>query len=100
VVADATARIESSIVRGPAIVGPGAHVREAYVGPYTSIGEGVVIEGAEIEHSVVLAGASISYLGGRLEASVVGCDTKIFQDFRLPRALRVLVGQGANISLA
>jgi glucose-1-phosphate thymidylyltransferase len=100
VVADATARIEASIVRGPAIIGPGAHVREAYVGPYTSIGEGVVIEGAEIEHSVVLAGASISYLGGRLEASVVGRDTKIFRDFRLPRALRVLVGEGANISLA
>jgi glucose-1-phosphate thymidylyltransferase len=100
VVADATARIESSIVRGPAIVGPGAHVRDAYVGPYTSIGEGVVIEGAEIEHSVVLAGASISYLGGRLEASVVGRDTKIFRDFRLPRALRVQVGEGANISLA
>jgi glucose-1-phosphate thymidylyltransferase len=99
VVADATARIESSIVRGPAIIGPGAGVREAYVGPYTSIGEGVVIEGAEIEHSVVLAGASISYLGGRLEASVVGRDTKIFRDFRLPRALRVLVGEGANISL-
>jgi glucose-1-phosphate thymidylyltransferase len=100
VVADPTARIESSIVRGPAIVGAGAHVREAYVGPYTSIGAGVVIEGAEIEHSVILAGASITHLGGRLEASLVGCNAKIFRDFRLPRAVRVLVGEGANISLA
>ena len=100
VVAHATARIESSTVRGPAIIGRGAHVREAYVGPYTSIDERVLIEGAEIEHSVVLAGASIMHLGGRLEASVVGRDARIFRDFRLPRALRLQVGEGANISLA
>jgi glucose-1-phosphate thymidylyltransferase len=95
-----SARIESSVVRGPVVIGPGAHVREAYVGPYTSIGENVVIEGAEIEHSIILAGASIRYLGGRLEASVVGRDAKIFRDFRLPRALRLQVGEGANVSLA
>jgi glucose-1-phosphate thymidylyltransferase len=100
VVADPTARIESSTVRGPAIIGPGALLRDAYVGPYTSIGEGVVVDGAEIEHSVILPGASISHLGGRLEASVVGRDAKIFRDFRLPRALRLQVGEGANVSLA
>jgi len=100
VVADATARIESSTVRGPAIIGPGALLREAYVGPYTSIGEGVLVEGAEIEHSVVLSGASISHLGGRLEASLVGRETRVFRDFRLPRALRLQVGEGASISLA
>ncbi len=100
VVAHATARIESSIVRGPAVIGPGADVRNAYVGPYTSIGEGVMVEGAEIEHSVVLAGASIKHLGGRLEASVVGRDAMVFRDFRLPRALRLQVGEGARVSLA
>jgi len=100
VVAHATARIESSVVRGPAVIGPGADVRSAYVGPYTSIGEKVMIEGAEIEHSVVLAGASIKHLGGRLEASVVGREAKVFRDFRLPRALRLQVGEGAKVSLA
>jgi glucose-1-phosphate thymidylyltransferase len=100
VVAHATACIERSIVRGPAVIGPGARVREAYVGPYTSIGEGAVIEGAEIEHSIVFAGASIKYLGSRLEASVVGRDARIFRDFKLPRALRLHVGDGAKVSLA
>jgi glucose-1-phosphate thymidylyltransferase len=99
VVAHGTARIESSTVRGPAIIGPGAHLREAYVGPYTSLGEHVVIEGAEIEHSVVLAGASITHLMDRLEACVVGRNARIFRDFRLPRALRLQVGEGAMISL-
>ena len=49
-----TARLESSIVRGPAIIGAGARLRDAYVGPYTSIGNDVVIEGAEVEHSIVM----------------------------------------------
>jgi glucose-1-phosphate thymidylyltransferase len=93
------ARIESSVVRGPAIVGARARLRDAYVGPYTSIGEDVLIEGAEIEHSVVLGGASISHLGGRLEASVIGPKSKVFRDFRLPRALRLTVGEGAEVSL-
>ncbi len=95
-----TARIESSVVRGPAILGPRARLIDSYVGPYSSIGPDVVIEGAEIEHSVVLAGASIRHLGGRLEASVVGPRAKVFRDFRLPRALRLQVGEGAEVSLA
>lgn len=95
-----TATLESSMVRGPAVIGAGACLREAYVGPYTSIGEDVLIEGAEIEHSIVLAGASISYLGGRLEASVLGPGARVFRDFRLPKAMRLNVGEGAEISLA
>jgi len=93
------ARIESSIVRGPAVIGARAHLCDAYVGPYTSIGDDVRIEGAEIEHSVILAGASISHLGGRLEASVVGPKSKVFRDFRLPRAMRLTLGEGAEVSL-
>ena len=60
------------MVRGPAVIGAGAMLEDAYIGPYTSIGDGVRVEGAEIEHSIVLAGAVIEHLGGRLEASVVG----------------------------
>ena len=93
------ARIKSSIVRGPAIIGARARVRDAYVGPYTSIGDDVTIEGAEIEHSVVLPGASIRHLGGRLEASVIGPKSRVFRDFRLPRALRMTVGEGAEVCL-
>ncbi|HEY6781243.1 MAG TPA: sugar phosphate nucleotidyltransferase [Thermoleophilaceae bacterium] len=100
VIAHPTARIESSVVRGPAILGPRARLIDSYVGPYTSIGPDVVVEGAEIEHSVVLSGASIRHLGGRLEASVVGPHAKVFRDFRLPRALRLQVGEGAEVSLA
>jgi len=94
-----SARLESSIVRGPAIIGARVELIDAYVGPYTAVGDDVVVEGAEIEHSVILPGASIRHLGGRLEASVVGPKARVFRDFRLPKALRLNVGEGAEVSL-
>ena len=94
-----SAQLESTTVRGPAVIGAGACIRDAYIGPYTSVGRNVVIEGAEVEHSIVLAGASIKHLSGRLEASVVGANARIFRDFRLPRAMRLNVGEGAEVSL-
>ena len=93
------AHIESSVVRGPAIIGARARLCEAYVGPYTSIGDDVLIEGAEVEHSVILPGTSVRHLCGRLEASVIGPRARVFRDFRLPRAFRMTVGEGAEVSL-
>jgi glucose-1-phosphate thymidylyltransferase len=98
--ADPTARLTSTTVRGPVMIGPGVDIRDSYIGPYTSIGPDVIIENAEVEHSVILEGASIRHLGGRLEASVVGPRARIFRDFRLPRAVRVNIGEDAEIAIA
>ena len=99
VVIDPSARLRSTTVRGPVIIGPDVEISDAYIGPYSSIGRGVVIENAEVEHSIILPNASIRHLGGRLEASVVGSGARIFRDFRLPRALRLNVGEGAEVAL-
>ena len=95
-----TARLTSAVVRGPVIIGPGAQVRDAYIGPYTSVGPHVVIENAEVEHSIILSHASIQNLGTRLEGSIVGRHARVFSDFRLPRALRLNVNDGAEVSIA
>lgn len=95
-----SAELDATVVRGPAVIGAGAVLRDAYIGPYSSIGDGVRVEGAEIEHSIVLAGAVIEHLGGRLEASVVGRGARVYRDFALPRAYRLRVGDGNEISLA
>jgi glucose-1-phosphate thymidylyltransferase len=97
---DPSARLECTMIRGPVTIGPRAHVIDSYIGPNTAIGEGAVIEGAEIEHSIILPGAVIKHLGRRLEASVVGREARVIRDFALPKALRVQVGDGAEISLA
>lgn len=96
---DPSASVRASTIVGPAIIGAGASVADAYIGPYTSIGAGARVEGAEIERSIIGDGASVMHIGGRLVASVVGRDARVFRDFSLPRALRLRVGQGTEISL-
>lgn len=99
VLIDSTASVESSVIVGPVIIGAGASIVEAYIGPYTSIGANVCIEGAELERSIILPGATIMHIGGRLVGSVVGRRARIFRDFSLPRALRLNVGDGGEVSL-
>jgi glucose-1-phosphate thymidylyltransferase len=95
-----TAIVRSSVIRGPVAIGAGAKVSDAYLGPYTAVGDQAVIEGVEIEDSVVLSGAEIRYIAERLHRSVVGRNARLFRDFRLPRACRLVVGKDAEIALA
>jgi glucose-1-phosphate thymidylyltransferase len=99
VVVHPTARLHRSVVRGPAIVGADARLTDAYVGPYTSIGAGVVVEGAEIEHSIVLDAAELRYVGTRLESSVIGHGARVVRGFALPTAMRIAIGDGAEMLL-
>ena len=93
------ASVSASVIVGPAVIGAGARIADAYIGPYTSVGAGARIEGTEIERSIISAGASITHVGGRLVASVVGRNARIFRDFSLPRALRLRVGDGTEVAL-
>ena len=93
------ARLERSTVRGPAIIGRGAVIRDAYIGPYTAIGEDVKIDGAELEHSIVLAGSEINELEYRIEASLIGRNVRIGKGPALPKAYRFVVGDNAEIQI-
>ena len=93
------ARLERSTVRGPAIIGRGAVIRDAYIGPYTAIGEDVKIDGAELEHSIVLAGSEIRQLEYRIEASLIGRNVRIGKGPSLPKAYRFVVGDNAEIQI-
>jgi glucose-1-phosphate thymidylyltransferase len=94
-----SAEVRDSLIRGPVVIGPGASISKAYIGPYTSIGADVTIESVEVEHSIVLEGAQIRFLGARLEGSLVGPGARITRAFRVPRALRLSVGGGAEIAM-
>jgi glucose-1-phosphate thymidylyltransferase len=95
-----SAEIISSVIRGPALIGPGVRIRSSYVGPYTSIGEAVVLDCVEIEDSIVLDRAQIRFLETRVESSVVGPGACVSRDFELPRALRLTIGADAQVALA
>src|SRR2546421_3731763 len=69
--------LERSTVRGPAIIGRGSRIANAYIGPYTAIAEDVTIDGAELEYSIVMEGSSSRDLAGRLRASLIRRNVKI-----------------------
>jgi glucose-1-phosphate thymidylyltransferase len=99
VVIEPGARLERTTVRGPAIVGQGSEIRNAYIGPYTAIGDEVKIENAELEHSIVLSGSSIRDLEYRIEASLIGKDVRIGRGPPLPKAYRFVVGDHADVQI-
>jgi len=97
VIVEAGARLERSVVRGPAIIGADAHIADAYVGPYTAIAPGVVVEGSEVEHSILLEGTRITNLHARMEASLLGRNVHLARADGLPKTLRMIVGDNAEI---
>ena len=93
------ATLERTVVRGPAIIGAGARITDSYIGPYTAIDRDVVITGSEVEHSIVLAGSSIRDLHARMEASLLGKNVSLSRSEGMPKTLRFLVGDNADISI-
>jgi glucose-1-phosphate thymidylyltransferase len=97
---DPSARLEHTLVRGPVVIGPRCHLSHAYVGPYSSIGADVTIDGSQIEYSIVLDKAELRHVGARLETSVIGRGARVSRSFGLPTAMRLSVGDGAEVTLA
>jgi glucose-1-phosphate thymidylyltransferase len=99
VVVEEGARLERATVRGPAIIGRGTLITDAYIGPYTAIGEDVRIAKAELEHSIVLSGSSIADLEFRVEASLIGKNVRISRGPALPKAYRFVIGDNADVQI-
>jgi glucose-1-phosphate thymidylyltransferase len=99
VVIEPGARLERTVVRGPAIIGAGARLSDCYIGPYTAIGEDCTISGAEVEHSILLAGCTVCDLDGRMESSLLGRNVTVRRGDRQPRAYRFMVGDNSDISI-
>jgi glucose-1-phosphate thymidylyltransferase len=93
------AQLVNSVVRGPAVIGAGARIEDAYIGPYSSIAEDVCVRRSEVEHSIILAGSVVEDLGTRLEASLLGREVKLTRSEGMPKTLRMLVGDKSEIKL-
>jgi len=99
VVIDPGAKLTRSVVRGPAVIGAGACIEDAYIGPYTSIGENVHVRRSEVEHSIILSGSVVEDLGTRMEASLLGREVKLTRSDGMPKTLRMLVGDKSEIKI-
>ena len=90
--------VERSVVRGPAVVGRGAVVRDSFIGPYTSVGDGCRIERSRIEHCVILAGAVVEGVEW-MEDSLVGRNAVVRRSGDKHGALRLLIGDDAEVAV-
>lgn len=99
VIVEEGALLRNSVVRGPAVIGRGAVVEDAYIGPYTSIGDGVRVLNSEVEHSILLAGSSVENLGARIEASLLGREVRVTRSDSLPKTMRLLVGDRSEVEI-
>ena len=99
VVVEAGAVVERSVIRGPAIIGRGARIIQAYVGPFTSIMNDVEIQGSEIEHSIVLEGSSVRDLANRVIDSLIGKNVRIYRMPVKPSAYRFMLGDNSEVGI-
>ncbi|MGE5276213.1 MAG: glucose-1-phosphate thymidylyltransferase [Acidobacteriota bacterium] len=99
VVVEAGARLSCATVRGPAVIGADAEIRDAFVGPYTSIGAGCYVERCEIENSIVLQGSRIERIPGRIADSLIGTNVRIHPGAERPRVHRFLIGDNSEIGI-
>jgi glucose-1-phosphate thymidylyltransferase len=93
------ARLIDSLVRGPAVIGAGAVLSNAFVGPYTSIGEGCRLQHCEIENSIVLADCVIADIPKRIEGSLIGRNARIERSEAKPKAYRFMLGDNSEVGI-
>jgi glucose-1-phosphate thymidylyltransferase len=98
VVIESGARLERSVVRGPAIIGPRTLLVDTYVGPYTSIGADCELRDAEIEHSVVLERSRIVGVH-HIHDSLLGREVEVTRSGDRPKATRLMLGDHSRADL-
>jgi len=72
VILEAGARVESSVLRGPLIIGREALVVESEVGPHTSVDHHCLVTGSRIADSVIMENTVIDGVAPRIEGSLIG----------------------------
>jgi len=91
--------VENSVIRGPAVIGPGTRIENSYVGPFTSIAGGCTIRDVEVEHSIILEGCVLERAGARIIDSLLGRNVSIRKGDGQPRAYHFMLGDFSGITL-
>jgi glucose-1-phosphate thymidylyltransferase len=90
------AEIRDSVIRGPAVVGPGARIARSILGPYVSVSREAVIEDSEVADSIVMAGCEIREVRPMRE-SILGRGVRISKDSGRPSVYRFMLGDSSEV---
>jgi glucose-1-phosphate thymidylyltransferase len=88
-----------SLVRGPVVIGAGAHIENAFIGPYTSIGERCKVVCSEVENSIILADSEIRDIPLRVDGSLIGRNVRIVKTDFKPKAYRFMLGDNSEVGI-
>ena len=86
-------------MRGPAVIGDGTRLENAFVGPYTSIGERCALVCCELENSIVLADSEIRDIPLRIDGSLIGRNARIVKTDFKPKAYRFMLGDNSEVGI-
>ncbi len=92
--------VTGSRLRGPLVIGAGAHIENAYIGPFSALADGVRVEQCEVEHSIVLDRSQLLRIEGRIESSLIGRDVVVTASDSRPSAHRFMLGDSSRVELA
>jgi glucose-1-phosphate thymidylyltransferase len=93
------AEVHNSVIRGPAIIGHGTRIQNAYIGPFTSVDHDCLIVDCEIEHSIVLEGTRLIDVPGRIEDSLIGRNVEILRSPHKPKAYKLMLGDYSRVEV-
>jgi glucose-1-phosphate thymidylyltransferase len=99
VVIEHGASVIASTVRGPAVIGTGTTLRDAYVGPFTAIGPDCELSCCEIEHSIVLEKSVIRDVQSRIADSLIGREVIVERSPLRPQAVRLMLGDHSRVDV-
>ena len=100
VVVEKGAKVVRSTVIGPAHIGAGAVVEEAFVGPFTSVGPRARVVRSEVEYSLLEEEAVVEEVRLRLQECILGVRAEVKSRDGLPRAHRLILGDLSQVELA
>lgn len=100
VIIESGAKVVSSKIRGPVIIGKNCVIEDSYIGPFTSIGDRTEVHSSEVEYSIILRDCKILRVGIRIEGSILGNDVEIVEAGGKPRVHRFMIGDQSRVEVA
>ena len=91
-------KVVNSTVRGPVVIGEDCLIENSTIGPPTSIGRASCIKDSHVEHCILLEGSEVEGVE-RLEESLIGRHSKVKQDVRNRRSLKLHLGDYSEVVL-
>ena len=89
---------ESSVIKGPVVIGMGCVIEDSYIGPYTSIGNNCEIKNSEVEDSIVMDSAKLINAGNIVD-SMIGRGAVIEKNKNLPKGNKLVIGDNSWVRI-